>query len=223
MNHLLENDDPIYHLIAVSDTWKNDQWQVFNYEENDIICKYHEIYPYFSVLLEGEINIYHTSEKGKTYSQSIYKAGSYFGELEIFDELPYVCEIKALTKVTLIRLHKKNFEDWIKKDNDITLYLLKSLCRTSYALSKKAIEDTLYSLKFRICDYLIGRYEEKGLSLETFSMSKSLISERFVVTTRSINRILKSLADKQFIEVNRDQIKILNLDALKRQRDYERF
>lgn len=223
MKDLLNDENEIYRLIMLSDPWEKNQWEVLNYKENDIICKHHEAYPYFYVLIEGELNIYHTSEKGKTYSQSVYKSGNYFGELEIFDKMPYICEIKALSRVKLIRLPKSIFEKWIEADNAITLYLLKSLCCSSYKLSKKAIEDTLYSLKFRICDYLILKYKESLLDLNDFSISKTLLSERFVVTKRSINRILKELSDENYILVDKGTIKILNLSAIEKQREKERF
>ncbi len=224
LKDLLIKDYPIFKLILNSDKDILNRWKVLEFESEDIICKFNEVYEYFCVLVKGTVNIYHTSEKGKTYSQSVYEEGSYFGELEIFHSLPYVCEIKAMTPVTLIRLKKAYFEKWIKKDNEVTLYILKSLCKTSYELSKKAIEDTLYSLKFRICDYLINAYEKrKKKAFKKFYISKDHLSEQFVVTRRSINRILKDIHDKGYIHVDRDKIEILDIDLLIQEREKERF
>ncbi|WXR62441.1 Crp/Fnr family transcriptional regulator [Peptostreptococcaceae bacterium AGR-M142] len=224
MIDLLKGDYPIFKLIKNSKQEILNKWEVLNYKQDDVICKYNEVYEYFYVLLKGSINIYHTSEKGKTYSQSVYYEGSYFGELEIFENLPYVCEIKAITDVMLIRLQKKYFNKWIQDDNDITIYLLKSLCKSSYMLSKKAIEDTLYSLKFRICDYLIKEYEErKKKKFKKFYISKDLLSQNFVVTRRSINRILKDLHDKDLINVDLDKIEILDIKELIKERESQRY
>lgn len=224
MKNLLIKDYLIFNLILNSEEDILNKWEALEFKEGDVICKFNEVYEYFYVLVKGKINIYHTSEKGKTYSQSVYGEGSYFGELEIFNSLPYVCEIKAMTPVTLIRLEKRYFEKWIRKDNEVTLYILKSLCKTSYELSKKAIEDTLYSLKFRICDYLINAYEKrKKKEFKKFYISKDHLSEQFVVTRRSINRILKDIHDKGYIYVDRDKIEILDISLLIEEREKERF
>lgn len=224
MKAILNKDYPIFKLILNSDKCNLEEWEVLKYDQGSIICKFNDVYEYFYVIVSGSVNVYHTSEKGKTYSQSIYKEGSYFGELEIFESLPYICEIKSITDVTLIRMRKSSFIKWIENDNKITLYLLKSLCKISYELSKKAIEDTLYSLKFRICDYLIIAYEKREKKkLNNFYISKNQLSEQFVVTKRSINRILKELSDKGYINVDRYKIQIIDIDSLIDEREEERF
>lgn len=222
LNRMLD-DKSIFDIVKNSNPWKLNLWHEEIYEENDIICKSHESYPFFYIIIEGKTNIYHTSEKGKTYSQSVYGAWSYFGELEIFDQKPFICEIRALTKVKLIKLPKDEFEKWISEDIRISNYLLKSLCETTYLLSKKAIEDTLYSLKFRICDYLISEFECADETISTFTMNKNLLSQRFVVTKRSINRILKELCDSGYIETSGEMIRIVNLKRLREVREKERF
>lgn len=224
MKELYTKDYPMFKLVLNSKPDILDKWEVLDFERDEVICKYNEVYEYFCVLLKGSINIYHTSEKGKTYSQSVYKEGSYFGELEIFHSLPYVCEIKAMNRVRLIRLKKCYFEKWINSDNEVAIYILKSLCKTSYELSKKAIVDTLYSLKFRICDYLITSYESRVKKEHNkFYISKDHLSEHFVVTRRSINRILKDIHDKGYISVYRDKIEILDIDSLIDERESERY
>lgn len=224
MKDLLTKEHPIYKVILESPKEFQDKWEVLRFEPEDVICKYNEVYEYFCVIISGSINIYHTSEKGKTYSQSVYEEGRFFGELEIFNSVPYVCEIKAMTPVTMIRLKKQHFEKWLEADNNATLYILKSLCQASYALSKKAIEDTLYSLKFRICDYLIHSYlQRKTKTFKKVYVSKEHLSEQFVVTRRSINRILKEISDKGYINVERDKIEIVDIDSLIKERESERY
>ena len=224
MREILTKDYDIFKHIIDSTEYVYNKWELLDFEEGDIICKCNEVYKYFYVIIKGNANIYHTCEKGKTYSQSIYGAGDYFGELEIFNKLPFICDVKAITPVKLIRLEDVYFEKWIRESNDVSIYLLKSLCETSYNLSKKAIVDTLYSLKFRICDYIINEYEKLRLKkYKKIYLRKELLSENFVVTRRSINRILKELHDNGYIYVMRDKIEILLIDKLIMERERERF
>jgi len=224
LNQVLTNAIEINEHILKSPVKIQNKWTVHKHKAEEIICEVGESYPYFFVIVEGHANIQHTSEKGKTYSQSIYGAGTYFGELEIFGGKPFVCSIEAITDVTLIRLERQYFLEWIQEDNSFLFYLMKTLCESSYDLSLKASQDTLYSLTFRICDYLI-ECKEKDISNTHANvfLSKKYLSEKFVVTKRSINRILKELQDKDFIEIKDSYIEVLDLDGLLALREQTRY
>ena len=49
---------------------------------------------------------------------------------------------------------------WVELDKNFLLYLINTLCESFYRLSKKAGEDTLYPLKYRICNYLLRNVDE---------------------------------------------------------------
>lgn len=224
LNQLLTNASEINQYILNSSETYREKWTVHQFKTEDIVCEVGESYPYFFVIVEGHANIQHTSEKGKTYSQSIYGPGTYFGELEIFGGKPFVCSIEAMTDLTLIRLERQYFLKWIKEDNPFLFYLMKTLCESSYDLSLKASQDTLYSLTFRICDYLI-ECKQKDLNDQHANvfLSKKYLSEKFVVTKRSINRALKELQDKGLIEINDVYIEIIDLQGLIALREQTRY
>lgn len=196
-------------------------WKVLHYPKNEVICYQGDIYPYFYVILNGRTNIYHTSEKGKSYSQSVYKEGHYFGELEIFDLKPYVCQIEALEDTTVMRLERQFFLKWIEEDKELNLYILRSICENFYYLSEKAINDTLYSLKYRVCLYLLESWE-KNCKYEV-EISKKYLSEKFVVTQRSINRVLKELAEKKLIVNQENTIQILDIKGIQLEIELEKM
>ena len=202
--------------------YKNkEDWKVFHYAKNEVICYQGDVYPYFYVILEGRANIYHTSERGKSYSQSVYREGNYFGELEIFDLKPYVCHIEALEDMTVMRLGRDLFLKWIQEDKEVNLYILRSICDNFYYLSEKAIKDTLYSLKYRVCGYILE--ELKRSSSDEVEISKKYLSEHFVVTQRSINRVLKELAEKHLILNGENTIKILNVEGIRDEIEREKI
>ena len=221
---VITDDVEINKYILKSHKVFQSKWTVHHHKAGEVICEVGEAYPYFFVVESGLANVQHTSEKGKTYSQSIYGTGTYFGELEIFNGRPFVCSIEAITDVTLIRLERESFIKWIKNDNDFLFYLMETLCESSYDLSLKASQDTLYSLTFRICDYLI-ECKENDLYNQHASifLSKKYLSEKFVVTKRSINRALKELQDKGLIEINDVYIEVLDLDGLIDLREQTRY
>ncbi|SHK29748.1 Crp/Fnr family transcriptional regulator [Paramaledivibacter caminithermalis] len=224
LEKILDKDLEIFNIVlSASDEIKN-KWEYVIYEANETICEYGEVCKYFYVVVSGFVNIYHTSEKGKTYSQSVYEKGSYIGELEIFTDKPFICGVEAMTTTEIIRLKKDVFLKWVKGNNDILYYLMKTLASSTYKLSEKASYDTLYCLKFRVCEYLIECMENENYykNYKIF-LNKKYLSEKFVVTTRSINRTLKELFDREIIEIDGDYIKIKNFKKLIEEKEKARY
>lgn len=200
------------------------RWEVEYYPKGNIVCYQNMVYEYFYIIIEGKANINIMAENGRKYTQSIYEKGDYFGELEIFDLKPYICSVEAITDLKVIKLHREYFLQWIERDRYFSLYLMKTLCDNFYELSKKAGVDTLYSLKYRICSYLInsidsGIKREEGIEI---NINKEQLSHQLVVTQRSINRILKELKEKSLIEVGNDFILMIDLEGLKKEKNISR-
>lgn len=201
-----------------------DHWQVIDYPAEEIICHQGEVSDYFYYIISGYLSIYLMAENGSKYVQSIYKRGNYFGELEIFNQHPYVCTVETITEARIIRLERKYFMEWIKKDHDYLLYLTRTLCDSFYKLSRKAGEDLLYSLKFRVCNYLVYKVEaaaENSAGVE-LQIDKEQLSDQLAVTKRSINRVLKKLKEKKILDFSSQKIIIRDIEALRREEELSR-
>jgi len=193
------------------------KWEFKEYSKGQLICHQDMQYEYFYIIVKGYANISLTAENGKKYSQAIYKNGDYFGELEIFDNKPYICSIEALTDIQVIRIGRENFLKWIDKDRSFSLHIMKTLCDSFYKLSKLAGENTLYSLKYRLCNYLLYRLDSgvKSSSGIEINVNKEQLSEQFAVTSRSINRILQQLKENGIIDVSNNSINIIDIKRLR--------
>lgn len=77
--------------------------------------------------------------------------------------------------------------------------------------------NTLYSLKSRVCQFLIENANEKGIL--RMPLSAELLGERMAVTPRSVNRILKDLKDKGILETGRDNVVIKDYQQLLKEKD----
>ena len=197
------------------------QLELREYPKEYIICHQEHEYDYFYVIAEGLVNIYRISKEGKKYSQAIYKKGDYFGELEVFSRKPYVCSVETITKAKVWRISRRHFLRWVELDKNFLLYLINTLCDSFYRLSKKAGEDTLYPLKYRICNFILRSVDEdiRSDNYVEVPFDRERLSEQFVATTRSINRVLKQLKEKDIIDIKNKSIIIKNLEGLKKEED----
>ncbi|WP_432666576.1 Crp/Fnr family transcriptional regulator [Wukongibacter baidiensis] len=224
LEKILDKDLEIFKIILGSKEEIKSKWEYVTYNANETMCEFGDPCKYFYIVVKGFVNIYHTSEKGKTYSQSIYEKGSYIGELELFTDKPFICGVEAMTDTEVIRLKKDVFLKWVKTDNSILYYLTKTLASSTYELSQKASYDTLYCLKFRVCEYLVECMKNENYHKHyKIFLNKKYLSEKFVVTTRSINRTLRELADDDIIILDDDYIKIKNLQRLIEEKEAARF
>jgi CRP-like cAMP-binding protein len=224
LEDIIENNPDIYKMLKYCPYNILRHWQPMEYSAGDIICSQGEKYNCFYIIVHGYADIYFMSESGKKYSQAIYKKGDYIGELEIFDRKPYSCFVEALTDLKLIKIARDIFIEWLQLDRNICVYIIESLCNQFYKLSKKAGEDTLYSLKNRLCNYLLSfdNQSTKGIKSIKIELEREKLSDRFAVTPRSINRVLLYLRKKGIIDIVANFIIVKDLEELAREEKYSR-
>lgn len=193
-----------------------DRFEYVEFQAGKIVCHQGDIINCLYIITEGYADIYYMVENGKKYSQVIVKKGEIIGEFEIFDQRSLICSVEALTDLKLIKINQQDFITWIKSDNNLCFFLVKYLCNQFYQFSKKAGFDTLYSLKARICWYLLTRSKSvfKNMSSIELKLNKEKLSEEFAVTTRSVNRVLQSLKNKEIIDIKTDSIVVKDLEKL---------
>lgn len=219
LEHIIENNPDIYKMLKYCPYSILKHWRFTAYSPGDVIYRQGERYNHFNIIVHGYADIYFMSENGKKYSQAIYKTGDYIGELEIFDHKPYSCYVEALTELQLIRIERDIFIEWLQLDRNICTYIIESLCNQFYKLSKKAGEDTLYSLKNRLCNYLLSFDDKvhKGITGIKIVIDREKLSGKFAVTPRSINRILFYLKQKGIIDIGPGFIVIKDWEELARE------
>lgn len=223
--NIIENDVQIFNILKYCPYEILKQWEIKDYPEGEIICRQGEVYGYFYIVVSGLVDIYIMAENGRKYSQAVYQKGNYIGELEIFEEKPYSCYVQALTNARLLQLKREFFLRWVEMDENVNSYLMKTLCRQFYELSQKAGEDTLYSLKQRVCNFLIksGSNDKRSRKDIIINLKKEHLSEKFAVTQRSINRVLQSLKEKNIIDIGNACIIIKDMDELEKEEKKSRY
>lgn len=214
---ILENNPEIEQIMKNCPYEILQRWKVREFPKNHIIFHQGMVYESFNIVVDGLLNVYTLAKNGRMYSQAVYEKGNFIGELEIFDKRPFICTIEALTPVKLLELDRESFLTWIKHDSNLSYFILRTICKLFYTLSEKASQDTLYPLKYRLCDYLISRAKPRSGAKCEISIDKEAISNQMAVTQRSINRVLYELKKKGIIEVNNNLITLHDVEALKKE------
>lgn len=125
----------------------------------------------------------------------------------------------------MLQIKRTYFIKWLELDNNLGSYLVKYLCNQFYLFSEKAGNDALYSLKARLCSYLVSccRLVNKNDEVIELRLNKEKLSEKFAVTIRSVNRVLQSLKMKNIIETKSNSIVVKDLKKLCLEEESSRY
>ncbi|SES80384.1 cAMP-binding domain of CRP or a regulatory subunit of cAMP-dependent protein kinases [Salinibacillus kushneri] len=211
---LIEEYDHLYEMVKECPYRFLKKMSVYHFKQEEMVIHQGDAIHRFYIIVEGTAKIYVMSENGRTYSQAIYQKGDFIGEIEIFDQYLSVSNVKALTDLTLIGIDGNDFLEWMRIDNHMSYYFNRSLAKYLYNLAMKSGVDSLYPLKYRLCDYILKEMVPYQRNQYIVRISKNQMSEHLAVTLRSINRVLKELAGKKIIKLRDNGIIVSNIQLL---------
>jgi CRP-like cAMP-binding protein len=216
ISELIAQNHELYEMVKHCPLEILNHWMIKNYPSGSVICRQGKKYDFFYIITQGCTEIYYMAENGRKYSQVFNKAGECFGEFEAFDQKPYICFVVAFTDLKLIQIRRDLFVKWLELDRNFNIYITRYLCHRFYTFAAKAGEDTLYSLKTRLCNHLLlycQQTTKKTTDIE-IKVNKEELSDGFAVTSRSVNRILQYLKNKNIITIKETAIVVNDLNQL---------
>ncbi len=198
-------------------------WEMNEYRAGTVICRQGEIIDRLYIIIDGYADIYYMAENGRKYSLITLKDGDVVGEIEILDKRPYSANMEAYSDLKTLEITRDYFLKWMDMDRNINYTITRILSNRFYHLVLKAGKDTLYTLKYRLCAYLLSRGKhispKKTIDVE-IKFNKEKLSEEFAVTSRSINRILNGLQKRSILEIRANSVLIRNLEKLSKEEEY---
>ena len=215
---LIESNPDIYEYFKNCPYQILKCWTVVNYKQKQKIIRQGDLCNSFYIIQNGLVDVTTTSEDGRQYSHAIYRTGNYLGELEIFDRMAYCCSAIALTEVCAMRISRADFLRWLEIDRNISSVLMRNVCSKFYTLSEKAASDTFYSLKYRLCEFLLECVGQRDYMDKSYRLmvNKEALSSYLAVTSRSVNRVIRELREMEILESEKGFIVIKDRELLRK-------
>lgn len=214
ISEILEKDPIIYNIMRQCPYEILHKAAVREYKAGEFSLDQGEVHDFMYIVLEGELGIYVESEHGKKYYLNTYRKGNYIGELEMFGNYPYISSVEARTDVKLLEFAREDFIRWLQLDRNLNDYVIRTLCDSTYKLCSNMGTNSLYTLKSRVCRFLLDHAGGRSGEHAEVSVSSEMLSEYMAVTQRSVNRILKQLKDSGIIEIAKSHIMIRDYQKL---------
>ncbi|HYH04751.1 MAG TPA: Crp/Fnr family transcriptional regulator [Bacillota bacterium] len=191
-------------------------WETKKYPNGSIICHQGEIFGCFCLIVEGKAAVYILAENGKRYSPTDLGTGDFIGEMEILENKPSLSYVEASTDLKVLQIERVYFVKWLEMDNSLNLYMIKYFYKKFGYCTQKASGNTLYSLKSRLCTYLLSCCEKtsKIVGDIEIKLDKEKLSQELAVTIRSVQRSLQYLSEEKIIEIKPKSIIVKDLKKL---------
>lgn len=180
------------------------------YQKGEAIFFQGEVNEFLYLITEGKVEVSTVSKEGQKISIAIYEKGGSLGVLEIVNSEVHTENVYALTKATLIKLHKSHVLHYMKIDFNFNLYIFSLLQECFNEASIFARNLLTLTLKERI---LLSIYNHQQSNTLKF-LNKNMLKREVGGTIRSINRVLEELFKLGIIRYSNKKFHVVDEDTL---------
>ena len=199
----------------VLELFKGYNYQLINFNKNDIIALEYEPCNKIGLIISGIIDIKRMLSSNNTIHLSSLSSGSLFGEVIAFSDINiYPATVISSTSSEIMFINKVDF---IKFFTDNTAFLncfLNDLTNKIITLNKSITTLSLTSIRQKISNFLLNEYKVQGSIFIKLNMTKQKLSEILGVPRPSLSRELINMKELGIIDYSRDFIKILDKKKL---------
>jgi len=164
---------------------------------------------YVFILTGGEASVYLLTSNGIRYLECIYADDELFGEVEVLNNQPVLCNVVARSVCRVIRVEKAAFLSWIQSDPAFALYVSRELAGKFYLACQTSVTHIAYPLRYRVL-FFVWQAAQQGNSY----IRKEDVIAGLGSNERSINRMIKDLQEDGLIEYDQGIIRILSKEEV---------
>lgn len=169
---------------------------------------------------DGLVKTYKTDENGNEQIVSFLKTGDMFPHTGFFNQNPYPATAEAIVDTLLLAIPVHSFEQLMLTTPTIAIKVMRVLGLKIQELQAKLQEFTGQDVHLRALSFLLQLAEKHGEAKgNTVLIEVPMTHQEFanvIGTTReTVNRLLNQLRKDKIIETQRNEIIILDVEALK--------
>ncbi|MFC2130478.1 family 2B encapsulin nanocompartment shell protein [Bacteroidota bacterium] len=138
------------------------KFHIKEYELGEVIVKEGEQGDRFCIIAKGKVEVLMTGDQKEKLRVNVLGEGKFFGEVDLYEELPSDSTVRTLTHTQLLILEKKDFDEILDKSEELKRNL------------KKTVEERLL-LKDKV-----SLYGEKGIEMMTGHDEFTTLPETFI-------------------------------------------
>jgi len=182
---------------------------VKKYAPEEIIFKEGAYCNYYHQLIEGTVRWVSVNDEGKEFIQSIVNQGECFGEMPLFDELPFAATAISITNTTVWRLHKSSFLKLIHENSEIHFKfsrLLSQRLRYKFLILKELV----YNDPEHRISALLKHFKETQCNIcpecSQLQLTRQQIADMTGLRVETVIRAMRNMHDKGEVQIKKGKV-----------------
>ncbi|WAM35241.1 Crp/Fnr family transcriptional regulator [Caldicellulosiruptor acetigenus] len=186
-----------------------------DFEKDQVIVLEGDECSFIGLILSGMIEVKKSSVSGKEYTITTLTQGDTFGEAVIFSSAnTFPATIVSKTKTEVIFIPKHAIIKMCKKNEKFLYNFLNLLSDRILLLNTKLKENTLSTLRQKICNFLIEEYKKQKTTKLKLNFTKQELAKIFNVQRPSLSRELIKMKEEGLIDFWGKEIWIKDLEKI---------
>lgn len=168
-------------------------------------------------VLEGKLKIYLLSCNGSERIIRLLSPGDSFGEAIMFNEIPSPVFVQGLATSQLAYFPRESVYEMLASRPQFTIAMVQSLSRMLHEMIIDLESCCMQNARQRLAHYLVCRAHSGTAPSEILQLpaSKAIVASTLNLSAETFSRELHQLARDGLISVDRRQIRMHDVDALK--------
>ena len=182
---------------------------IVNYNKGQYIAHSNENFEGIYFILDGEVKVECITNYGKSFLVDELSENEFVGKISYMYEQHLLCDITAMSKVTLLKIDKDTFKKLQKNSEFLKIFLFKTSKRI-YCMYKKLMLRDLFSLEEIFAFYMLKNSKNDIFEYKSmYSLCKTLSMSR-----KSLYNTINKLIEKGYIRKDKNSLTILDKEYL---------
>ncbi len=182
---------------------------VKKYTPEEIIFKEGAFCNYYYQLIEGTVRWVSVNDEGKEFIQSIVNAGECFGEMPLFDELPFAATAISITNTSVWRLHKSSFLKLIH-ENAETHFKFSTLLSQRLRYKFLILKELVYNDPEHRISALLNHFKKTQCNIcpdcSQLQLTRQQIADMTGLRVETVIRAMRNMHDKGEVQIKKGKV-----------------
>lgn len=193
--------------------------QLRRFQRGDMVLHIGDPCDAFHVVVVGQVKLFVLSPAGQEKVIELIGPGASFAEALMFLGRPCMVNAQTLADSLLLTVQRRAVIDEVRRDDRFALRMLAGLSRRLHGLVGDVQAYALQNGVQRVIGYLLRDQAPDGAGAGqavtvSLPVSKATVASRLSLTPEYFSRVLRELEDAELIEVDKRDIRILDVKRL---------
>lgn len=185
-----------------------------SYPKNSVIVFEDDPGDTLFVVLKGQVKVVLVGEDGREVILSTMTGNDFFGEMALIDDEPRSAHVIAMEDSELLVVRREDFQNQLTESPKIAVGLVRALTKRLRKADNKIGSLVLLDVTGRVARLLLDAADEEGGERITRKLTHHMIAQMIGSSRETVSRTMRALQDKEYIEVSKTAITIVDRPAL---------